>query len=212
MIAATSSPAWGTIVIAFLSASLGGLIGTVLSTLLRIRHERETELRQRMLVAADDFTTAALQATLHLVRLQDIDDALDDEGMINETTQTQLNEAQRHIDETHARLARVQLLFGEDTWAGSAAGDVLAYHRKAIGALAVSFHTGDRSTYEDALTKAVGWESRFNHFARSALRGESHPRRYTPWWARMEAGEEEKPTMRNPPEQPPAGGSDAPGR
>jgi len=48
-------PAWAQ----FLVAIAGGAVGGLLATVLRIRHEREEQLRDRMVAAADDFATAA---------------------------------------------------------------------------------------------------------------------------------------------------------
>jgi hypothetical protein len=54
-------PVWATVLV-----GLGaGVVGTLLSTFLRISHERETELRSRMLHAADDFVAAVTPALMN---------------------------------------------------------------------------------------------------------------------------------------------------
>ena len=52
------TPLWVTLVV-----GLGaGVLGSLLTTTLRIRHEREADFRSRMLEAADDFVSAAMSA------------------------------------------------------------------------------------------------------------------------------------------------------
>src|SRR2546423_15171438 len=111
-------PAWATVLIALGGAAIAGVLAGWLSTSLRIRHEREEQLRERMIAAADDFATTALQAQLQLWEA-----ALETEQ--GGTVMERLPEARRLIGEAHARLARGRLLFGTNTDAGAPAMDVI---------------------------------------------------------------------------------------
>jgi membrane protein YqaA with SNARE-associated domain len=51
----TMLPAWGTVLIALGASALGGVVGALLTTFVRIRHERDEQRRARLLEAADDF-------------------------------------------------------------------------------------------------------------------------------------------------------------
>src|SRR5213078_3852392 len=104
----------------------GGAIGSVLTTLIRGRHERDAQLRDRMIAAADDFATAALRAQMQLWMAAAVPgtrggDSRDDRAHVA----THLPETLRRIDEAHGRVARIQLLFGNDTSAGTAAKDTI---------------------------------------------------------------------------------------
>lgn len=102
------------IAVALIVGLFGGVVGSVVTTLLRISHERAERLRERMIVAADDFVTGGLQAQVELWEAM----AAPERGS---TVAERLPEALRRIAEAHARLARVKLLFGIDTDAGKAA-------------------------------------------------------------------------------------------
>jgi hypothetical protein len=107
-------PAWATILVAIASAALTGVIAGLLTTRLRIQHEREERLRERMLIAADDFVTGAHQAHRGLWETM----AADEQGS---TVAERLPAASELVKVAHDRLARVKLLFGTETPAGQAA-------------------------------------------------------------------------------------------
>jgi hypothetical protein len=105
---------WATVLIAIGSAALTGVIAGLLTTRLRIQHEREERLRERMLNAADDFATGAQQAHRGLWEAL----AAEDQGS---TIEERLPAASELVKVAHDRLARVKLLFGTKTPAGRAA-------------------------------------------------------------------------------------------
>jgi hypothetical protein len=104
-----SVPLWATIVVALGS----GLGGAILSTLLRISHERDAEMRTRKIDAADAYLTP------------------DASGLSDEADQLRrgLKDA---VSKVHHTFPRVLLLFGDDSWAGKWAGDVLLALRAAV--------------------------------------------------------------------------------
>jgi hypothetical protein len=107
-------PAWATVLVAIAGAAVSGVIAGFLTTRLRIQHEREDRLRERMLEAADDYVTGAYQAHRGLWEAL----AAEEQGS---TVPERLPEASRLVNVAHDRLARVKLLFGTRTPAGQAA-------------------------------------------------------------------------------------------
>jgi hypothetical protein len=107
-------PAWATVLVAIAGAAVTGVIAGLLTTRLRIQHEREERLRERMLTAADDFVTGAQQAHRGLWETM----AAEEQGS---TVAERLPAASELVKVAHDRLARVKLLFGTDTPAGQAA-------------------------------------------------------------------------------------------
>lgn len=118
-------PAWATVVIAVTSAA-GGVVAGIASTWLRIRaeqsegerqrrHERREGLRERRMLAADDFVTGlvqAISATRELGGLlKDDAHAIVTVGRWTKRVAQAGVEAARTIDETHNRYPRLALLF-----------------------------------------------------------------------------------------------------
>jgi dsDNA-binding SOS-regulon protein len=108
-------PAWATVTIAVVGSALAGVVVGVFRT----RHERNESFKDRMLTAADDLATGLTQALL-VVRqaLEEIEDWVVEQ---REFAQTDLKEARRLIDEAAARVARIELLFGVESRATTAA-------------------------------------------------------------------------------------------
>ncbi len=106
-------PAWATVLVALGASAVGGVGGSIITAYLQIRHEREDQLRGRMVDAADDFATGVRQARTALLHAQN---AIH-EGQAQQRMQS-LAEGARLIDEASARLARVHLLFGNGSTAG----------------------------------------------------------------------------------------------
>jgi hypothetical protein len=104
-------PAWATVLVAIAASAVGGVVAGLLTTQWRIQHEREAQLRDRMLAAADDFATGALQAQVELWEAG----AASERGS---TVEARRPEALRCIAVAHARLARVHVLFGRESPAG----------------------------------------------------------------------------------------------
>lgn len=91
-----------------------GVIGTVISTLLRISHERAADLRTRMLDAADDFVTAAVAAR---EAVDGVDTLLSVAEFIDQQPETKdararFQAAHEAIDAAEIRCPRLRLLFG----------------------------------------------------------------------------------------------------
>jgi hypothetical protein len=131
-------PAWATVVIAAISA-LAGVAAGVIVTLIRIRfdrsesaamreheperqerqlqHERSEQWVERMVRAADDFSTGIEQAILGV---RDIINAVADKGDVDKASA----EAKRRVDEAIARVARIKLLFKADSKPARIASDL----------------------------------------------------------------------------------------
>jgi hypothetical protein len=94
--------------------AVSGLVGALLTTLVRASHEREEAHRARLIAAADDLVTSILKATDALRPFLPGKPVPEDRAAASE-------EALRLADEAFARVARVQLLFGIESQAGQAA-------------------------------------------------------------------------------------------
>jgi hypothetical protein len=121
-------PAWATVVISIVSA-LAGVAGGVVAVRIRIgfdrsenaisrEHERSERWVDRFVRAADDFSTGIEQAILGV---RDVIHAVNDGGDVDSARV----EAKRRLDEAIARIARIKLLFGEDSDAARVARDIL---------------------------------------------------------------------------------------
>jgi hypothetical protein len=135
----TVLPAWATIVIAAVSA-LAGIAGGVAVTLTRIHfdrdenatlreHERERQERQlqherneqwveRLVRAAEDFSTGVEQAVLGI---RNVIATVSDNGNVDQADA----EAKRRVEEAVARVARIKLLFKADSRPAQIAADLL---------------------------------------------------------------------------------------
>jgi hypothetical protein len=133
-------PAWATVAIAAISGA-AGIAGGVIATWMRIsfdrsenvrtrEHEREQQTRQlehdsaeewrdRRIRAADDFSTGIEQATLSIRSLIGTDPVYGNIASASER-------ATHLVEETVARLARIKLLFGEESEAARVGKDVVA--------------------------------------------------------------------------------------
>jgi hypothetical protein len=101
-----------------LSASvtiLAAIAGGLLVALLNVRHQRTEGIRDRMLTAADEFSTGMGQA---LMAARDVsakaEDALNVDGSLKRASDA-VEEARRCVDEAEARTGRVALLFGVES-------------------------------------------------------------------------------------------------
>jgi H+/Cl- antiporter ClcA len=132
------TPTWAVIVVGLIS----GALGVLLSTLLRISHERGAEMRGRMLDAADGFSAAVVAA------LQDAASA--ESKIINDLPTDLLTatgewlpeiqeikmELHALVNDAQARQARVHLLFGEERPAGLSATEIVTRLRNLELAIA----------------------------------------------------------------------------
>jgi hypothetical protein len=123
----------------------------------RLAHEREEQWRERLVRAADDFSTAVSQALLG------VHDAIaDDEG--NRTAA--VDEADRRVGEAIARVGRVRLLFGEDTEVAAAANALLPQLSTALSHVRPSIApVPDASGAWKAIEKAYDQHKTFNRAA-----------------------------------------------
>jgi hypothetical protein len=153
-------PAWGTVLVAIAGAAVTGVIAGLLTTRLRIQHEREERLRERMLTAADDFVTGAQQAHRGLWETM----SAEEQGS---RVTDRLPAASELVKVAHDRLARVELLFGTETPAGKAAdatNNALWKYRSALEQEPPAMGLAAKSN-EEALTQL----NRFTALARAAL-------------------------------------------
>lgn len=158
-------PAWATVLVALGASAVGGVGGSIITAYLQIRHEREDQLRGRMVDAADDFATGMRQARTALLHARDAIHA----G--NHRLRLQyLDESARLIDEASARLARVHLLFGT----GSGAGE--------SGTVAISLMSnlldGLKEEPEDTMHRSRDWgrlRDALSFFNQAALKSIRNP-------------------------------------
>jgi hypothetical protein len=162
-------PAWATVAI-----SLGGAIVVALSNALvtqlrirferdqqhgRLKHERETEWRERLVFAAADFATGVEQAILGLRNVMAASATNKPE------VEPLADEAKRLVQEAMARMARIKLLFGEDAQAtklASALVEELAFALQSV-------RHGDLGSAKSKLEKAREQYRAFNAAALEML-------------------------------------------
>jgi phage baseplate assembly protein W len=134
---------------------LSGAAGALLTTVLRISHERAAELRTRMLEAADNFVAAAASGTdvMHRTSLKvfpirtfgaDMSDAV--ARPLEKDAEVALSEAREVFGAVIRHLPRIRLLFGVDSPATHEA-DIAA---AAIGEALIVVLEGTPSDEDDA--------------------------------------------------------------
>jgi hypothetical protein len=179
------TPTWVVILVGLLS----GAIGSVSTALITISHERGAELRTHMLNAADEFSTqtiAALQSVRNAAGeiLKDQTELLDDHtGWFIDEIQPYLDGANDSVDDALSKLARVHLLFGDDSEAGIAATDVTRHLRNLNQALehrpeSIREHE-QMSRYSSNFDQVTKFHREFNRAALAALK---------PPWRRKPSG------------------------
>lgn len=156
-------PAWATVLVAIGASAVTGVIATLLMTRWRIQHEREEQLRDRMLAAADDFATGALQAQVELWEAGGAPER-------GSTIEERRPEALRRIAEAHARLARIHVLFGREGDAGNAATETI--NALWNGRHALERQPPDREAILGASGDAL---TRLNEFTTAARTGLERP-------------------------------------
>jgi hypothetical protein len=137
-------PSWATILTSIVAALFGGAVGGIIVRVMQSRHERAEAWRDRLVPAADDLATGILQAILAVRDAvgvahgaesdQDLEVEPDKKvpSILDLPEVQEANaELERRVDEAHARLARVQLLFGVQSPAETAAADCVRALRKA---------------------------------------------------------------------------------
>jgi hypothetical protein len=149
---------------------VAGIGGAVISTALRIGYEREENLRARMIAAADDFSIALARA---LLRLNETHSSLE-KGTLSKM-EPSLEEGRLAMNEAHTRLGRVELLFGDESKAGSAAIDAIVKLRAACKFLTKASSKDDLGGYTEAYDQAHSFHLQFSRAVRVTIR---------PWWKR----------------------------
>ncbi|HEY3961619.1 MAG TPA: hypothetical protein VGL84_03775 [Gaiellaceae bacterium] len=144
-------------------------------TFMRNRHERDERFRERMLIAADDYSTGVVQAMLLLnaARHRVLDELIGKDGKpvtLSDETRGVIATAIERVDDAHSRLARVQLLFGDTTTAGVSANTALASMRATIRCMN-EWPRADGPGVTEAFTKAHDAHQAFNRDALAAMRG-----------------------------------------
>jgi hypothetical protein len=131
------------VLLTVIAALLAGGLGAIVATWLRGRHERAEAWRDRLVPAADDFATGVVQALLAGRDAKRAGERALEEARMGEATlpggvladvpsvKHAVSELERLSDEAHARLARVQLLFGSTSDAGKAADEAVTMLRRA---------------------------------------------------------------------------------
>jgi hypothetical protein len=150
----------------------GGAVGSLLTTWMRISYDRGAELRQHMIDAADQFSTATLAA---------LSQARNAAGEIRRSTaplddapiKELLDLANDAVDDVLGKQARVHLLFGDESDAGVAATAIGTRLRNLGGVLdqspdSVRDHEA-RSTYSRYFDDVREQHTKFNRAALAAL-------------------------------------------
>jgi hypothetical protein len=156
-------PAWATVLIAIAASAVGGVVGALLQT----RHERSEAIRERMLIAAADFSGKLGQALKWAVALsRRADVALNDRATELTGVEEALREARQRLDATDEPLSRIDLLFGITSPTRMSAVEAVV----GIQDFLKDFEDWPpRSEHVEALTEADVEYVRFNQNARRAI-------------------------------------------
>jgi hypothetical protein len=176
-------PAWATVVLSLISAA-AGIAGGVVVTKPRIgfdrtenalsrahetaqqerhlEHDRSEQWVDRLVRAADDFSTGIEQAILGV---RDVIAAVAEKGDVEAAKA----EAKRRVHEAVARVARIELLFGEDTEPARIAKDLLP----EIDVARAAADRTDPGLAWETLEKIYGLHAQLNRETLEVIR--SHP-------------------------------------
>jgi hypothetical protein len=165
-------------------ALISGAAGALIVALLRVRHERDDRLRERMLVASDDFLSAHSALATKTITINRHWRAGRDD-----VAPEILNDLFDGWDSLYALLARTNLLFGYATPAGWEAQQMVFFLREEIFAL-------ERRDFKDAMKQGLqSWNAQieFSQNVRRALRRGPYIgpaiNAYANWrWARASTG------------------------
>jgi hypothetical protein len=174
-------PAWATVVIALISAA-GGVAGGIVTTWLRVgadltegrrqrAHERDERLRERQMVAADEFATGLMQAinaTRELAMLlKDDAEAIERLGARTGRVSNAGAESGRMIEVAHLRFPRVRLLYPSNSVAALDAEGAIEDLRNAYAKL--EERPADLDGAEKAIVSAEGRLRRFSDAIQSVI-------------------------------------------
>lgn len=156
---------WELVVVGLVS----GAAGALLTTLLRIRHERSEQLRDRMIEAADDCSTGLQQALMALgnITAEDADDI-----RLSGKLPKMISEGRRRKDEVLARMGRIQLLFGTESATTLAGYDSLTAFVLALDGLELANPLDRESAgaVQGHLRQSADRMLEFNRQARKAIK------------------------------------------
>ena len=177
-------PVWANVLLGIVG---GGAIGGVVSTVLQSRSRTSEEWRERMLAAADDFAQSFWLAHQQLSAVLDlsykIHGELMDEITLRDDEQEILSGAERLLGDVLLRLARVGLLFGEESAATAAAREARRRLRSVYNSLdpQPDYPMSDAHRAWNYLNEAETAHERFSSLAReSAVRGSTKAKRAQP--------------------------------
>jgi len=131
------TPTWAVVLVGVVSGALASFVTAIVTA----SHERAAEFRERMLNAADEFSTAAIVA---LQQTRDVAGKIEDpttplrdpgSGFFGAEISTRLDAANQAVDDVFAKQARVHLLFADSSPATVASLGVLAHLRNMLMAL-----------------------------------------------------------------------------
>jgi hypothetical protein len=165
VLAASDVPLWS----ALLVGLAGGVLGTLVGTLLTISHERGAEFRTRMLSAADDFLRTATQLAQSIGTAQS--------AIASKEPDEQVEPLMRAFRESSSRLvieySRIQLLFGAESRAFRSAVEAVEAVDKVRQALRSMWREPGSVTpqrFEEAFDRAAFEIGRFGQDARRDIR------------------------------------------
>jgi hypothetical protein len=182
-----------------LVALVGGISGGVLGTWLQIHHEREEAFRERLITAADDFSTGLLQAIIGLdaTRTTCVDHAFlyppntnqlmfrnPKNGEMPAESAEALRESRKLIREVEARRARISLLFGPVSMTDLSTTMAVLALEEAQHALEEP-PVPDFKKFNTEMSEAREEHKRFNKQALAEIRGRPWGRRLRQVWNRV---------------------------
>jgi hypothetical protein len=172
-----------------LVALLGGSLGGVFAAWLQTRHESRQAFRERMITAADDLSTALLQASLSVDEARQIclsrgfrnaQNRLtirDETGKVPDEIRDALKRADALIAEAQTRIGRVSLFFGTLSLAPHCATMAITELKLALDGLRL-LPASEMAEVSEGRTQATKQIRAFNDQALQAIRGR-------PWWSRL---------------------------
>jgi hypothetical protein len=165
-------PAWATVAIALGASAITAiatLIASFRTTSLRARYEREEQWRERLVHAADDFSTS-VEAALFVLN----DDIEYLEMSWQRTDGVSFQNLQRSVGDAVGRVARIKLLFGANSKPGSTAVELVMQLRTTLANLETKDPRPGEDTDVEAARKALDEAYRlhdeFNRLALEAIR------------------------------------------
>ena len=175
------TPTWAVVLVGITSGALASLV----TALVTASHERAAEFRERMLNAADEFSTAAIVA-LTQVRdtaggIKQFNAPLFASGSFKPEIKALLDQANKAVDDVFAKQSRVHLLFADRSPTTMASGAVTTHLRNMMMALegrsdSINDHARE-AMYARNFSGVQAEHMKFNSAALAALQ--------ETWWDRL---------------------------